>query len=259
MTTVIDFNSLSPARQQYISKRAMKKGLTVEQFVTRNQPKPRVYPFTQIEDSQFAISKTLTDEAKHKVAEMLASYKAEYEQQGGRMTALTNQIIANPTDAVIGINGKDDEANMSATFDVMVGTHTVGFVQTGATLDLEGEIAGTFINDVYVKPEYRGWGVSTRIYQHCVQHLNTKSITISVDRVRGRCEYWSQWFDRWIVDPHHMLQRPNDKALISLTSELHQSPVQGLLTEHSLAQRIEGYFRQLKRLQKRAVVEKIAV
>lgn len=259
MTTVIDFNSLSPARQQYITSRAMKKGLTVEQFVTRNQPQPRVYPFTQIEDSQFTVSKTLTDQAKHKVAEMLTAYQTEYEAQGGKMTALTDMIIANPTDAVIGFNGTDDGANFSATYDVMIGKHTVGFVQLGSTLDTEGEIAGTFINDVYVRPQYRGWGVSTRIYQYCVQHLNSNSITISVDRVRGRCEYWSQWFSRWIVDPHHMLQRPNGKALITLTSELNQSQVQGLLTEDSLAYTIEKYFRALKQLQKRAVVEKIAV
>lgn len=259
MTNVIDFNSLSPARQQYISDRAIKKGLTVEQFVTRNQPTPRVYPFTQIEDSQFTVSKTHTDEAKREVAEMLLAYKTEYEAQGGRMTALTNEIIANPTDAVIGFNGTDDGANLSATYTVKIGTHTVGFVQTGSTIDTDGEISGTFINDVYVRPQYRGWGVSTRIYQYCVQTLNSNSITISVDRVKGKCEYWSQWFHRWIVDPQYMLQRPNGKALITLTTELHQSQVQGLLTEHSLAYRIEDYFRALKRLQKGAVVERIAV
>jgi len=248
MTT--KFDTMSPARQLYIQKRAMKRGVSVEEYVMRNKPKPRVYPFTKIEDAQFTVSKTHTDAAKLEVAEMLTAYKTEYEAQGGRMTALTDMIIANPTDAVIGFNGTDDEANRSATHTVKIGTHTVGFVQLGGTVDGEGEIAGTFINDVYVRPQYRGWGVSTRIYQYCHQNLNSRSITISVERVRGRCQYWSQWFDRWIVDPYHMLQRPNDKALITLTSELHQSKVQGLLTEQSLSEGIEYYFRALKRAQK---------
>ena len=248
MTTT--FDTMSPARQLYIQKRAMKQGVSVEEYVMRNKPKPRVYPFTQIEDSQFTVSKTITDQAKHRVAEMLTAYKTEYESQGGKMTALTNQIIANPTDPVIGINGTDDEANFSATYDVMIGTHTVGFVQLGSTVDEAGEIAGTFINDVYVKPQYRGWGISTRIYQHCVQLLNSTSITISVDRVRGRCEYWSQWFTRWIVDPHHVLQQPNEKALITLTTDPHQSEIQGELTEHSLSKGITVYFKALKRAQK---------
>ena len=243
------FNTMSPARQQYTQKRAEKKGMSVVEYLTRNQPKPRRYPFSQIEDAQFAVILATTDTEKRQIATLMSAYKTAYEEQGGKMTDLTDRIIARPTDPVSGINGTDDTERMCYTYLVSIGTHTVGMVQTGTTIDSAGKPIGTFINDVYVRPEYRGWGVSTRIYQYCVNHMRSNAITIAYNRVKGKCEYWSQWFNRWVIDPYYMLQKPNGQALITLTSADYQSRVQGLTTETSLKRNIDLYFKALKRLQ----------
>ena len=247
-----EFDTVSPARQLYIQKRALKKGLTVEAYITRNQPKPRPYPFTMQEDAQFTITKVTTDAAKHQLAEMGRAYKTEYEQAGGKMTAETDRIFDNPTDPVRGVNGSLDTDSMCLYHMVTIGTHTVGMVQTGTTIDEEHNPVGTFINDVYVRPEFRGWGVSTRIYQYCVDNLQSNAITISYDRVRGRCDYWSKWFDRWIIDPHYMMQKPDGQALMVLTSEGHQSDVQGEMTESSVATNMNNYFKAVRKIQKKA-------
>lgn len=246
-----EFDSLSPARQLYIQKRAQNKGLTVEAYRTRNQPKPKQYPFTLQEDAQFTITRVTTAAAKHQVAEMGRAYKTDYEQAGGRMTAETSYIFENPTDPVRGVNGSLDSDRMCFYHLVTMGTHTVGMVQTGTTIDDENKPIGTFINDVYIRPEYRGWGIATRIYRYCVDRLGSNAITISYDRVRGRCDYWSQWFDRWIIDPHYMMQKPDDQALMVLTSAGHQSAVQGEITESSVATNMNNYFKALVKIQKK--------
>jgi GNAT superfamily N-acetyltransferase len=246
-----EFDTMSPARQIYIQKRAQKKGLTVEAYITRNQPKARQYPFTMQEDAQFTIIKAITDAAKHQVAQMGKAYKTEYEQAGGKMTAETDNIYNNPTDPVRGVNGSLDTDRLCYTYLVTIGTHTVGMVQTGTTIDDDQKPIGTFINDVYIRPEYRGWGIATRIYQYCVDRLQSNAITISYDRVRGRCDYWSKWFNRWIIDPHFLLQKPNGQALMVLTSAEHQSDVQGEMTESSVDTNMNNYFKGLKKLQQK--------
>jgi len=246
-----EFDKMSPARQLYTQKRAKKKGMTVEAYIVRNQPKPRQYPFTMQEDAQFKVTKVNTDKEKHQVANMLKAYRTDYEQAGGHMTSETTYIIANPTDPVRGVNGTVDTERFCYTYLVSIGTHTVGMVQTGTTVDNDQKPVGTFINDVYIKPEYRGWGIATRIYQYCVDHLQSNAITISYDRVRGRCDYWSKWFNKWIIDPQLLLQKPNEQALMVLTSADHQSDVQGEMTESSVASNMNNYFKGLRKLRQK--------
>lgn len=253
MNTRLD--QVSPARLRYIQRRAQRLGLSPEAYLERNLPRPRSYPFGLVEDAQFRIDPVATPQEKLEAAGLVRDFLTEYQQQGGNIKGATHDMLARPQDPVMGINGAEDQRRGCCFYLVRIGQHTVGSVQLGTTVNQHRQPTGTFLNDVYVRPEYRGWGISTRIYQYCVANLRLESIMLSWDRVRNRTEYWSQWFDCWYVEPYVMLQEPNDKALISLSRQdrdgVERMPILGEMTEQSLTREMGIYFRALNQIRQK--------
>lgn len=77
---------------------------------------------------------------------------------------------------------------------VTVGDHTVGFIKTVGigTKDRSKIIApnDAILSTVFVKPEYRGWGVASRIYQAIDAPLE-----LSLHRIKDKIGYWQKFYD----------------------------------------------------------------
>ena len=241
------YKELSPARQAYIAKQASKKGLNIADYLDSKLPAKKVYPFGKIEDSQLALVYADTKSLKKKAGAMLKDYTDEYRAQGGGIVPLTYQIIANPTEPAYGINGSD--STHEKTYVIQVGEKTVGWVQTG--------MWDGYLNDIYIKPEYRGWGVATRVYHKLFNEMGLTEIHIAYNRVIENVDYWSKWFSHFYIQD--IMQEPNKQILIFLTkhqekvANIHQLPphVWGSLNYIQLVSWFSNWKKQFMKMVKR--------
>jgi len=164
------YNELSPARQLYVKKQADKQGITLKQYLdakygTKDQVKK--YPFTQQEDATFRLERL--DHITTEMADLYNAYADEYGKadvaplRDSELTEQDNWYLAK------------------------IGSHTVGFV-----MSLKANNTG-LIENVYVKPAYRGWGVAERIYKESIAQGNTL-ITLAWNRINTAKQqaYWSR-------------------------------------------------------------------
>lgn len=208
-----EFDTLSPARRAYIERQASKKGLTVEAFITRNHVPVRQYPFTQQEDA------TMRLEPQHRATqEMIDLYDAHRSDYGD--DKMKDNFYA------VG----EEITNYQL---VKIGEHTVGFIMTLSCANSNGEFQ--VLENVYVKPEFRGWGVATRIYRLAIA-AGITGITLAWDRIASanQQEFWSKIGYRTI----HLMagQASAADSLVFLTTHTQRtSPVQWPLSEAALA------------------------
>jgi GNAT superfamily N-acetyltransferase len=202
------YKDLSPARQLYVKKQADKKGITLKEYLDAKygtKEQVRKYPFTKIEDATFRLERVeyITTE----MADLYNTYADEY--------------------------GKDDVAPLRDSelreqdhwYLAKIGSHTVGFVMNLRANNKKGADTG-LIENVYVKPAYRGWGVAERIYKESIRQGNTL-ITLCWARIstQKQQDYWSRVGFRSL---HLMMgQASADNSLVYLSTEEQKvSPVQ---------------------------------
>jgi GNAT superfamily N-acetyltransferase len=139
------------------------------------------YPFSKQQDNlQFVEPKTevqLLDLARQKKMAI-----EDYWCTGG----LLDETYLSPDEPV-----KNDNIAYKL---VTVGDHTVGFIKTVGigTKDKSRIIApnDAILSTVYVKPEYRGWGVASRIYQAIDTPLE-----LSLHRIKDKMGYWQKFYN----------------------------------------------------------------
>jgi len=167
------YKDLSPARQLYVKKQADKQGITLKAYLdakygTKEQVKK--YPFTQIEDATFRL------EPQHTATqEIIDLYKAHRQDYG---------------DDKIKDNFYDVGEEITNLQLVKIGDHTVGFIMTLDGISPKGKFS--LLENVYVKPQYRGWGVASRIYRQAIDS-GIAGITLAWDRITTQKQqaYWS--------------------------------------------------------------------
>tara|TARA_R110002051_G_scaffold260946_1_gene320847 strand:- start:146 stop:826 length:681 start_codon:yes stop_codon:yes gene_type:complete len=73
---------------------------------------------------------------------------------------------------------------------VIIDGKSVGFIEMGQFKGLDGPKG---IENVYVKPDYRGFGVAERIYRHAIENYNVHVMSISYHRVMKprQIKYWN--------------------------------------------------------------------
>lgn len=139
------------------------------------------YPFSKQQDNlQFVEPKTevqLLDLARQK-----KMAKEDYWCTGG----LCDETYLSPDEPT--------NSEMISYKLVTVGDHTVGFIKTVGigTRDRSQIIApnDAILSTVYVKPEYRGWGVASRIYQAIDAPLE-----LSLHRIKDKMGYWQKFYN----------------------------------------------------------------
>lgn len=96
----------------------------------------------------------------------------------------------------------------------------------------EGQVAGILIIEaghgssneveiVYVKPEFRGLGISTITYVYAQKHHNCVSVSLTNHRITGQCAYWTRLgyksamlVNNTQTDPHGLaVIRTDDKGV----------------------------------------------
>lgn len=100
---------------------------------------------------------------------------------------------------------------------VKIDEKTVGFIKFRNVLfSTEGE--ATEIELVYVKPEYRGFGIARRIYQHAIQNYDAKFISISYQRcsMLTQIEMWRSVGFKYI---QMIPGQVGSRGLVMLTTE----------------------------------------
>jgi GNAT superfamily N-acetyltransferase len=202
-----DFETLSPARQLYVINRAKKKGISVEEFLGRKQPAPepeRKYPFSKIEDADFRL--TLATQPSQEDCDLHNAYMKEYSLED-----YIDVVEIQPTKPIGGF------------WKATIGSHTVGFFSEHRfTLVTSGK-QERGIEHLYVKPEYRGWGVAERIYRKAIE-MGFRSITLSWHRIETerQQQYWHSIGYRYLIPFPGQSALPG--GLVNLRTDPSSSP-----------------------------------
>ena len=108
-----------------------------------------------------------------------------------------------------------------STYLINIDNTTVGYIQMTST---GGVVTSNLISVVYVKPEYRGFGIAKRTYQHSIQNYNCKLIKISY----GRCSMPSQiemWRSVGFVGAIMVPGQVTERGLVGLTTDVVSTPL----------------------------------
>lgn len=176
------------------------------------------YPFTQQADATFRFEPVSREEMAE-WREMVGDFYRDYQAAGDSLseaaaTASTAMILPNLTADI------DD-------YLVKIGDETVGWVEIKRLQAvLNGQSAGEDIRieNVYVKPEFRGFGIAKRIYQKCIQEHGATQIHLSFARISGpyNQQYWrSVGFNFVSIQLGQMGSR---RSLCALLTELPPAP-----------------------------------
>lgn len=163
------------------------------------------YPFTKSGDSGFHFQEITV--ADKEFADMFTAFQIDY--------AKIDNLTINGEDLMLGKQLRPD-----LYFKVINDGKTVGFINRFPIKNESG--SGYAIEDVYVKPEYRGCGVATRIYQHAIHNYQVLAMTLSWQRVNTLAQidaYREAGFTGVMIQPG---QTGGARGLCMLvTSELH--------------------------------------
>lgn len=190
---------------------SMNKGRTMLEKSTKKQ-----YPFTLQADATFRFEPVGEQLAEWR--EMVGNFYKDYLDAGdslsdeaGRGTAM---IIPGLTDDI-------------HDYLVKIGDDTVGWV-TIKSMDaiLNGQSVGedTRIENVYVKPEFRGFGIAQRIYEKCINEHHATQIHLSFARISGpnNQQYWKSIGFNFVSI--QLGQMGGRQALCALLTELPPAP-----------------------------------
>jgi len=163
------------------------------------------YPFTKIGDSGFHFQPITV--ADKEFADMFRAFLNDY----GKLDT------TNPNGPVW-----QEGDNLQDCFKVINDGKTVGFLQRAK---IEGALSTYAIENVYVKPEYRGCGVATRIYQHAIHNYECKVMSLSWQRVNTLAQidtYRAAGFTGVMIQPG---QDGTARGLCALVTEPVHSPL----------------------------------
>jgi GNAT superfamily N-acetyltransferase len=161
------------------------------------------YPFSKQGDSNFKFIPTDIVTSEYK--EMFTNFFIDYSKTdncGSGSVELGDRIL-------------------ESTYLINIDNKTVGFIKISAA---NGVVTANAIHVVYVKPEYRGFGIAKRTYQHAIQNYNCKLIQISY----GRCSMLSQiemWRSVGFIGAIMVPAQSSTRGLVVLTTELNSSPL----------------------------------
>jgi ribosomal protein S18 acetylase RimI-like enzyme len=174
------------------------------------------YPFTKSGDSGFHFQPITV--ADKEFADMFTAFLNDY----GKL----DNISPNGAEWQEG-----DTLDKAFTYKVINDGKTVGFFERAK---IEGALSTYAIENVYVKPEYRGCGVATRIYQHAIHNYECKVMSLSWQRVNTLAQidtYLAAGFKGLMIEPG---QVGTARGLCALVTEPVHSPLYFELDKKSI-------------------------
>ena len=132
----------------------------------------KIYPFSLRGDNTLKLVKIDVVDEEH--SEDRYNYSVDYSKED------YGNIYTPPVGDDVGI----------LTYRVIIDGKSVGFVEMVQFKGLDGPKG---IENVYVKPDYRGFGVAERIYRHSIENYDVHLMSISYHRVMKPklIKYWN--------------------------------------------------------------------
>jgi len=127
-----------------------------------------MYPFTKQGDSGFHFQPISIADKEY--SDMVTAFMNDY----AKIDNVASQF---------NFTKDGDNLDPDFNFKVINDGKTVGFFKRLIVGFVGGAADGYAIEDVYVKPEFRGCGVATRIYQHAVHNYDCVAMSVSWQRV----------------------------------------------------------------------------
>lgn len=173
------------------------------------------YPFTQQADATFRFEPI--GENIDEWREMVAGFYKDYEASGDWLNGERGDMST----ATILPNLIGDD------YLVKIGDKTVGWVtimQLTALANCVEVGTDSRIENVYVKPEFRGFGLAKRIYHKCIQEYDATQIHLSYARISGSVnqQYWKSVGFNYITV--QLGQIGSRQSLCALVTELPPMP-----------------------------------
>jgi len=164
--------------------------------INKYEGKMRVYPFSKIGDATLHLEKIIkfTDEDKQESQNIMTWLMHNHNKvSAGRFIDLDAEMKRRAE--VLEKLWANDQLPYMNSYNIINDNKKIGRVMT-KDRKYRGENlggSGLQLDVIYVKPQYRGWGIATRVYKLC-QELGFNQISLQFNKINTiqKIDYWQK-------------------------------------------------------------------